>query len=303
MFSKKYQEVINPYNEENASLYKGLMLKGTLDDSVVSIINKKNIESLYISFVSELPFDLSLLSQCKNLKEISVITGKIKGCEVFSVMPNIEKISISCEIKEVINFKNNIYLKYASFIWSDSVKDILNCNSVESLYVSKIKKIDFSFEKLVNLKHLDIRESKLNDLNLIKENKNLESLRLDENELYDIGEISNLKKLRKLIIRFSPKLTVIDSLAYLNDLEILVLDDIGCIESSPIHGLANLKALSLAGKTRISGGNLNFLENYRNLSMLSVASVKDYSHKSIRLWCWDDFGRSGLPLYERRKTP
>lgn len=299
---KKYREVTNPYKEDNSANYKGILLKGTLDSSIINFIKKRNIEALYISHISTTPFDLTLLSHCVNLKEINIITSSVSNIENLYAIKNVEDISISCLVEEIFNFCNFKKLKKASIPWNKNINSIFNCETLETLHIYEILDKNISFETMKNLKEIDVRDSNFDDFSFLKNNINLMKIRSDGNKLSSLDGISNLANLKNLMIRHSKELCNINPLKNLPDIQILILDDIGNIEdSTPLHQLTDLVALSLNGKTNLKDGNLFFIESFKNLSMLSISNHKHYSHKSIRSWNWNDLNKKGLSLFVRKE--
>ena len=300
MFSifKKYKEVINPYNVDDSKNFKGILLKTALQPTIVDTINTKNIEAVYLAHTAETKYDLSLLSNCTQLKEVNIICPFVCNIKSLYNIYGLEEISISCPIEEHFDFCNFNYLKKASIYWNKNTSSIFSNPSIEKLHVSDITDKKISCAKMKNLRDIDIRCSNIEDFSFLEKNKDIVKIRSDGNSIARLDGIAELTNLKYLLIRDSKYLSDIRQISNLTNLQTLILDNIGEIEdSAPLQNLKELTALSLSGSTSVKNGNLFFLEEIENLSMLSLSNHKHYSHKSIRPWNWDDFGKKGLSLF------
>jgi hypothetical protein len=288
----------NPYDGKSLlkSDSKGIVIESGWSEKFISIIEANNVDSIFLneafgwkckdySFLKSIP---------TSVIELSIIDDKSKGISNIIHQKKLENLMLELPISECIDFSGMTSLSECFLNWSDKCESIFDLKQISSLYLSEFKvKSSTNLFRLVNLIELTIGNSNVVDLNFLKGMDKLERLNLlNCRKVVSHSLIGNLKKLKWLQIDGYRDIGSIEFLKNLKNLEVLLLTvgritDIKCISK-----LNNLKALGLFSETYIENGDLSSLTELRKLSMLFFNNKKNYTHKSIRPWNWEDFGKS-----------
>ena len=194
-----------------------VLIFNTKSDNLDDYENFKYLENLeFLDFHSNNLEDLNFLSNCKKLKELQlslIAYGedklKLKNLDFLENLINLEKLTIShlgneINIDGLIKCKN---IKDLSLSLREgegfNIKSLKGCKSLEYLNLDGISNVDFEGNILelgkikvnTNLSKFSsgsINFTILNNNNKIKE-KSQEIIRVDENLLKDVGDITNFK--------------------------------------------------------------------------------------------------------------
>ena len=193
-----------------------VLIFNTKSDNLDDYENFKYLENLeFLDFHSNNLEDLNFLSNCKKLKELQlslIAYGdklKLKNLDFLENLINLEKLTIShlgneINIDGLIKCKN---IKDLSLSLNEgegfNIKSLEGCKSLEYLKLDGISNVDFEGNILelgkikvnTNLSKFSsgsINFTILNNNNKIKE-KSQEIIRVDENLLKDVGDITHFK--------------------------------------------------------------------------------------------------------------
>ncbi|WP_269915484.1 leucine-rich repeat domain-containing protein [Acinetobacter sp. HY1485] len=300
-----FEEVCNPYNEKNYPYGKGLLLK-KWDKSVLNYINKNNIESIHINISRGWRggFDFSFLKDLITIKELVILTGKSQNISSIENMVALESLSLTIGGKELIDFTKLKNLKNCFISWWAKAKSIFNSDSLQELYIDGLKIANYSNFKInSNLKELTIANSRIDNLNFLKNQQNLEVLHLFNcKKIIDFSPISACQFLKRIDLD-GCKLTTLDFLINLKDLEILLISHTGEINTlKGISNLRNLKVIGFTGNATIIDGDLTSLTQLPLLSMVNFSSRRHYTHKVNKEWNWNNFNIPDSNLLKIKKT-
>lgn len=290
--SEYFEEVVNPYNVKNYTFGKGLMLK-KWDDSILKYVYQNNVESIFINISRgwDGGSDFSFLSELTTIKELSIIVGSSKNLSSIERMPALESMDLTVNGKEFVDFTKLQNLKKCFISWWPKAASILELSSFEELYIDNLKLKDYSNFKInSNLKKLTIGNSRIDNLNFLKELQDLTVLNFFNcRKITDFSTIGSCYKLRRIDLS-GCYLKDLSFIKELKDLEVLLIADTGDIDSlKVVSNLKKLKAIWFAGKTNILDGDLTPLTYLPVLSMVNFNNRRHYTHKLNKAWNWDNF--------------
>ena len=196
-------------------------------DSLEDLVFFPNLESLTLR---NLTLDnLEGIENCKKLIKFSVSDMQIEDYSILSRLNNIEEIGI---------FGNNSLTNtnFENFI--DNIKSFSKLNKL-TLYSAKLDDISLlkELENIESLNYLNLAFNTIKNLEPLKNLTNLESLDLRNNMIIDISPLSSLIKLKTL---------------YLSNNHI--------IDITPLASNKNLMYLYLKGNSEIDGNRNNYEE-------------------------------------------
>ncbi|MDD3818297.1 MAG: CotH kinase family protein [Actinomycetota bacterium] len=228
--------------------------------------------------------DISLIGQFKQLEELYLRENSIEDISPLSNLNNLEILDLrENAISNISPLKNLISLKELN-LRENNVVDIsalAELKELEYLNIHSNREIESiaPIADLTNLKTLIMRNVNIrNEVELLKNLKNLERLNIRNCDIPDISFIAGLTKLKELDLRYNNDVVDISALSNLKELEYLDLYSNKYVESiAPIADLANLKTLIIENLYRIN--DIELLGNLKNLQILDMhdCRVQDIS--------------------------
>ena len=280
------------------------MVSGRWNASITKVIKQTGIKALYLNMARGWRGeDYTFLRDLEAIEELGIISAGGKNIEAIEGMVNLRELSLTQFPKSSIDFTKFPNLEKCFLSWWSGASAIFKTNSLKELYIDRLNLKDFSpLADLGTLENLTIGNANISDLTALKKLSNLTHLSLlNCRKITDFSPIAALRGLVWLDISGSSQVSSLNFVTNLRKLEVLLVGDVHDIESlKPLIKLSNLKALALPGtKTNIVDGDLSHLEKLKNLSMLMLAPRKHYTHKLIKPWNWDNFGKSDILLKEK----
>ncbi|WP_061316289.1 leucine-rich repeat domain-containing protein [Clostridium botulinum] len=137
------------------------------------------------------------------IKELNVHNKNIKSLKGIEYLKNITKLDISDNnIKDISYLKGlnrlellNLYNNNIEYI-----SPINNMKKLKDINLSKNNVKDISYLKDLNLHHLDLRDNKIENIEVLRNKISLQHLYLANNSIKDFSPISNLKNLQILYL-------------------------------------------------------------------------------------------------------
>jgi len=273
---------------------KGFNLTGGLHTEGKRLIvtgpwNSHGISEIDISSVTEVVLnyahgfcssDISFLSGFKNVRNIHILTSVQTGFEALTSLPTLKTLSISPPPNAVIDFTNIPSLRHCSIQWWNGANSILDCNMLESLYISHSKEKDLKFlEKLSRLKSLTISQSTIHSLVGLEKLKMLTKLELIHlKTLSTFGQLNDCSNLEELSIHRCSKFKDVAVLSELAKLRKLTIDIRGNIPSiSKLISLPSLANIDLGGSTIVDDGDIECLLKFLSLKFVNFRNRKHYN--------------------------
>ncbi|EQB4339636.1 leucine-rich repeat domain-containing protein [Clostridium botulinum] len=137
------------------------------------------------------------------IKELNVHNKNIKSLKGIEYLKNITKLDISDNnIKDISYLKELDSLELLN-LYNNNIEDISPINNMKKLKdinLSKNNVKDISYLKDLNLHHLDLRDNKIENIEVLRNKISLQHLYLANNSIKDFSPISNLKNLQILYL-------------------------------------------------------------------------------------------------------
>jgi internalin A len=168
---------------------------------------------------------LKYLRYVKNLKTLSIHSGKLDNLEEIKILHRLEELNL---FDGIIN----------------DISAVWDMKTLRSFYMNNCTDA-VSLSRLAGLIGLAVIDGDLNPSAPLKELSNIEDLVLQACNVYDIGFVSNMKGLRSLdIVRNNVKdITPLESLT---GLESVVIADNDISDLSPLRNLSNIRVLDIS---------------------------------------------------------
>lgn len=207
--------------------------------------------------------DLSFIDGLSQLESIYIYPSndiRIKGFSSLYFLENLRNLELqfftdwSSLTEEALDLSKLKKLKFFTSVWNDRIINLSTCKSLENLQTRHYPNLNCQeLEQLINLKHLQIMESKITNLNGIEKLENLDSLIIGHcRKLENIDNISDCSRLEMVHIEKCPKLLNINISS--TSLKTIILDKVE---------------------------NLNFLYNCPNVKKLAFNDLKDGNMEPI----------------------
>jgi hypothetical protein len=207
--------VVNPYGNKYSSSRKGIMIEGEWSKAISDFIEKESIEALFLNYARGWKGkDFSFLSELKSIKELDMIVAKAENLDSISGMHNLEELNLAGFTRSEIDFTKLKKLRKCYINWWTGVSSILDCVSLESLYLDEVKIKDLSkIGLLKNLTSLTIANSTVDSIEWVSKLPHLTKLSLlNCRQVKDLSAIEACVNLKELTIDGSKKLMDIDFL-------------------------------------------------------------------------------------------
>lgn len=306
IITNPYPVSASPLDTWSADDIPSIVVRGDWSTEVEGYVRKNKVEGLYLNIARGWAgHDYGFLSELEWLKLVSILTGQKIDLSPLSRLTNLRRLSITSSGGAPVDFGGLRKLERCFLSWWTGARSIFECEGLESLSIDKLPaKESNGLTQLKNLRDLTIYSQSIKSLDSIAHLENLQKLELNRfRNLESLDGIENLRSLRSLSINECKRLSDLSPLTALTNLEHLVVSDWGTIETlTPIANLKKLRAFSFSGtRTTIADGDLSPLEDLPMLSMLMFASRRHYTHKLVKHWSWNNFGKPDT-LLERKKS-
>lgn len=220
------------------------------------------------------------------LRSINLQNINLNDVDFLYSFPDLEDITLIVATKSALDFSKfkkltslNLYYDkhFCSFIKAEQLRELTlhKFNEKQSAELSSLK----------NLKHLEISQSKLKEIDALQQLNHLESLSLKYfPALENIEPVTNLQNLRSIHFQNCKKVQDWQLLGNIQHLESIILENCQKIESLAFLKSKPLKKVVLIGDTNILDGDLNWLLQKESLINLNFPVLKHYSLKPEELW-------------------
>lgn len=303
-----YNESAAPLQLEGNYKIKSILLEGDWNEEIQRFIQKNQILGLYYNHMKgSNALNFNFLEKLKNFELLDIISTPIDDLSQIIEFSELKVLSLQCHIKKTVNFSFLQNLEKCYIPWLKGGESIFQCENIRFLsldsFQSKILPNTLDFEKL---EQLTMYRSDLSNLSAFKNLRKLKKLSLlNCKKLRDINDLRFLENIEWLVINGSKQIEDFYSISNLKNLKVLDLSNTGKIPSVAfINTLSNLQAFAFPGpSTYIEDENLQPLTKLPKLSMLMFAQNKNYSHKLIKNWNWNNFNQPDTLLIEQTKKP
>ncbi|MFV0388658.1 MAG: hypothetical protein ACK5NT_07875 [Pyrinomonadaceae bacterium] len=226
--------------------------------------------------------NVDFLRYFDTLQSIIIIDQRLKSLDPIHALVDLRECVLLTYGKHAVDFSVFPHLVSCSFDWINGSESLFETHSLRYLFVDCYSGRDSEiFKNLNQLNDLSILNSKLPDLNGIRNLVHLRRLRIGNlRDLSSLAFVQNFSRLTELEINQCKKITSIKEVFNLVNLQKLFLLEMGTIDT--IEGIEKLKNLSefiFYGATNIADGNLEPILALSMLKKISFMNRRHYTSK------------------------
>jgi len=296
-----------PFNVDPTRDIPGVMVTGAWHTGMSKYLVEQDVRGLYLNSARGFRCDdYSFLRELPQLELLSMMPPSITtlGRPVpITELRRLKRLSANFAIRESIDFRQLTDLRSCVLKWNTRIKSVFDTQTLKWLHLYSLKR-DWTEQlgRLTTLKHLELSFSGIQSLSDLTPLRGLEMLVFEVcRNLENLEGVDAFPNLKCLSLTETRKISSLECLRPLTGLEVLTIDDCGEIESlAPLAELRNLKAISFSGaQTTICDGDLAPLTKLPKLSMLMFGPRRHYSHKLVKTWNWNNFGKADQLLVSK----
>ena len=220
---------------------------------------KKGKKLIVVSLYYQGDIDYSPISEIPHLNMLSFEECNMTELNMLDGLTELESLWIEkCDVSKAGEIVN--------------VKSLKELEIEDTLLAGNAEELEIIFESCPNIEELKLssEERNLNDLNFLRNAKNLEVLSVENQSFTDYSAIAECLKLKNLSLS-GCNISDVGMLTELNNLEYLNLDGTNVSEAKDILKLKNLKSLSVT--------NTPLAENEEQLELIQKKFLKENTYK------------------------
>ena len=220
---------------------------------------KKGKKLIVVSLSYQGDIDYSPISEIPHLNMLSFEECNMTELNMLDGLTELESLWIEkCDVSKAGEIVN--------------VKSLKELEIEDTLLAGNAEELEIIFENCPNIEELKLssEERNLNDLNFLRNAKNLEVLSVKNQSFTDYSAIAECLKLKNLSLS-GCNISDVGMLTELNNLEYLNLDGTNVSEAKDILKLKNLKSLSVT--------NTPLAENEEQLELIQKKFLKENTYK------------------------
>lgn len=220
---------------------------------------KKGKKLIVVSLYYQGDIDYSPISEIPHLNMLSFEECNMTELNMLDGLTELESLWIEkCDVSKAGEIVN--------------VKSLKELEIEDTLLAGNAEELEIIFESCPNIEELKLssEERNLNDLNFLRNAKNLEVLSVKNQSFTDYSAIAECLKLKNLSLS-GCNISDVGMLTELNNLEYLNLDGTNVSEAKDILKLKNLKSLSVT--------NTPLAENEEQLELIQKKFLKENTYK------------------------
>jgi internalin A len=223
--------------------------------------------------------DVNFLGRLTSLEGLTVVDWKLKDARPIERLTNLRKLRLQTPALDApVDLRRFPELQDLSVDAAEFVTALESCANLEQLFIARLKSEALSsLNNLRKLKAAEFSEPAFHRIGPVDLPK-LESLIFKAaRDLEDWGGLEGLPALKKLWLFKTPKLKSLDAFKQLRELDWLLLEDCGRLDSlQPIAQLPRLRQINIIGNTRIMDGQMSALLSAPNLQVVSFPTRPSY---------------------------
>lgn len=217
--------------------------------------------------------DITLLKQCKNLKQLYLNNTDISDISPLSQLTNLKVLYLSNTKISNIPILENMTNLTELWLGNNQISDISSLSHLTnlttlSLYNNQISDISH-LARLTNLTKLDLRINQFSDISPLSELASLTQLQLSKTKIVDIEPLNSLTNLTLLDLN-NTEVNDLTPIKGLNKLELLYASS---TQIENIYSIKKLTNLRLLGITNTKVGDLEPIKDLSNLESIFFSTT------------------------------
>ena len=245
-----YLRYLNP--DELESIFEDInptFLQDLTRDLKFLIVNHPDAD-----LTSSIKFLINRINRDFGIEHISLITSRILPeipenykdvlvKEIYKTMKNNKRFPLIQYINKNIDYLKDFNFEYNFIKYEDRVVALFSNDKIylNDQNIQKISRLDIVNDKIDQVKHLDLSNNRIFELDGIEKFSNLRVLKLNNNKITKVEGLKDLKSLEILFLRYN-RITEIEDLKNLNNLKYIDLSNNPTLTEIPTN-LNDLPAL------------------------------------------------------------
>ncbi|TRW23799.1 hypothetical protein FMM05_11575 [Flavobacterium zepuense] len=259
------------------------VIRTAWDESFFQVLMDKNVVELELNDGKGWRGDsVDFLRSFPQLKALTLFDFKIKSISAIHHLNELIEIKLSTYSDEPVDFSLFPNLRVCSFEWIKGSTSLFNSTGLTSLFINSFnEKSSVLFSKLINLEQLAVLNAPVENINGFFTLTKLKYLRIANlKKITSVEGIAHLQQLEKLEIHSCKGINNVSEIFTLTKLKHLFLLDIGNIASiKGIEHLSDLRDFIFYESTNVLDGDISPVLKLKNLTKISYQNRKHYTHK------------------------
>jgi len=230
-------------------------------DKQMRFIEEHNVNGLSLStddskgIVENYQLAFQIIGKLRNRLLLLNLTNfhEFEQLDILDFLPGLKELSLHCNLKTPFDFTKLPELESLELWYGKAFSNIFECTSIKKLEIYKMDaKAMENIQNLHSLKELQIRQTSIRNVNALSNLSELENLVLRYlPKLESIYPIHACKNIKSLLFQNCKKVSDWYALGLLPELQRLVLENCGTIQSLGELKAENLKMFGMIGDTKL----------------------------------------------------
>lgn len=271
--------------DEKSPVGRCLMLRTEWHDRYKSLLGQKRIDTLRLSkYMGWCDASLEFLSGLTSLKGVEVTTEESLDATPIYALEKLEYLHLDSKLSREFDVSRIARLRFLTLAWAAKLSGVEFCTGLKMLSIRGFPDLDLHpYSALTALEDLTITSRKITSFGGIVSFIYLRNLTVNHaSKLVDLSGVECLSALERVCFNRCKAFGSLPCLGGLENLESLILEDCGNIESlsflSQAKKMKKLRRLLLIGDTKVVDGDMSPILKLPNITDIRLHRWKHYSH-------------------------
>ncbi|WP_374966069.1 hypothetical protein [Lysinibacillus sp. RS5] len=265
----------------------------SIDKDVINFLKDNNVNGISLEMEEKILPNVDFLSEITQLEFLDLGRKSYGNLKAVEKLVNLEYLSLEGSCEESLDLSKLIKLQDFFVLYNKKIENIFDCVNLKRLIIHHYKKKNVDeFVKLEKLKILGIWSSPIQNIDGLKDLKEIEQLKLRYlSKLESIDGIKNNSSVKELWIQNCKKVNDWEVLGTLSNLRVLTIEACGNIPSLKfLDKLEFLESIRLVSNTFIEDGKLSWLIDKESMKYFNTPIENHYDISLETLSKFNTFG-------------
>ncbi|WP_068984824.1 MULTISPECIES: hypothetical protein [Lysinibacillus] len=265
----------------------------SIDKDVINFLKNNNVNGISLEMEEKILPNVDFLSEITQLEFLDLGRKSYGNLKAVEKLVNLEYLSLEGSCEESLDLSKLIKLQDFFVLYNKKIENIFDCVNLKRLIIHHYKKKNVDeFVKLEKLKILGIWSSPIQNIDGLKDLKEIEQLKLRYlSKLESIDGIKNNSSVKELWIQNCKKVNDWEVLGTLSNLRVLTIEACGNIPSLKfLDKLEFLESIRLVSNTFIEDGKLSWLIDKESMKYFNTPIENHYDISLETLSKFNTFG-------------
>lgn len=265
----------------------------SIDKDVINFLKDNNVNGISLEMEEKILPNVDFLSEITQLEFLDLGRKSYGNLKAVEKLVNLEYLSLEGSCEESLDLSKLIKLQDFFVLYNKKIENIFDCVNLKRLIIQHYKKKNVDeFVKLEKLKILGIWSSPIQNIDGLKNLKEIEQLKLRYlSKLESIDGIKNNSSVKELWIQNCKKVNDWEVLGTLSNLRVLTIEACGNIPSLKfLDKLEFLESIRLVSNTFIEDGKLSWLIDKESMKYFNTPIENHYDISLETLSKFNTFG-------------